>query len=118
MLVKIRVIDTGWNEGEYLYQKVDAFLVDHGAVSSEIVMTRNPPAYFIMTGRQAVVVPFGDVQTLINAARKYNVSYIVLERKGAAADLANLYAHPDQYPTLEYLGMLDETDLFHVNPVR
>jgi hypothetical protein len=118
LLVKIRVIDTGWNEGEYLYQNVDKFLVDHGAASGEIVMTRNPPAYFIMTGREAVVVPFGDVQTLIDAARKYNVGYVVLERKGAGADLVNLYAYPDQYPTLEYLGMLDETIIFHVNPAR
>jgi len=118
MLVKIRVIDSGWNEGEYLYQNVDKFLVDHGAASAEIVMARNPPAYFIMTGREAVVVPFGDVQTLIDTARKYNVGYVILERKGAGGDLANLYVHPDQYPPLEYLGMLDETIIFHVNPAR
>ena len=117
MLVKIRVIDTGWNEGEYLYQAVDKFLVDHGASSAEIVMTRNPPAYFIMTGRKAVVVPFGDVQTLLEAARKYGAGYVVLERKGVTGDLANLFTHPDQYPAFEYLGTLDETIILHVNSI-
>jgi hypothetical protein len=118
MLVKIRVVDTGWNEGEYLYQSVESFLVDHGAHTDEIVMTRNPPAYFIMTRRQAVVVPYGDVQTLLEAARKYNVGYVVLERKGAVDELAKLYAHPDLYPAFDYLGKLDETIILHVNSTR
>jgi hypothetical protein len=118
MLVKMRVIDTGWNEGEYLYQSVDKFLLDRGVTPGEIVMTRNPPAYFIMTGRRAVVVPYGDVQTLIDAARKYDVRYVVLERKGAINELANLYAHPDQYPDFNYLGMLDETIILHINSSR
>jgi hypothetical protein len=114
MLVKVRVIDTGWNEGEYLYNTVDQFLIAHGASPGEIVMTRNPPAYFNMTGRQAVVVPYGDVLTLLDAAHKYKVGYIVLEQKGVANDLANLLAHPDQYPSFEYLGTLDETIILRV----
>jgi len=118
MLVKIRVIDTGWNEGEFLYKNVDTFLLNRGVSPAVIVMARNPPAYFNMTGRQAVVVPYGDVQTLLEAARKYDVGYVVLERKGAAGDLANLFAHPDQFPAFDYLGMLDETIILHVNSTR
>jgi hypothetical protein len=118
MLVKMRVIDTGWNEGEYLYQSVDKFLVDKGAAPGEIVMTRNPPAYFIMTGRPAVVVPDGNLQTLLDAAQKYKVSYIILERKGAINEMADLYAHPDQYSAFNFLGKLDETVILHVNSIR
>jgi hypothetical protein len=118
MLVKTRVIDTGWNEGEYLYQSVDKFLSNHGASVEEIVMTRNPPAYFNMTGRMAVVVPYGDVQNLLDAAREYNVGYVILERKGAAGDLANLYTHPEQYTAFDYLGSLDETVILRVNTTR
>ncbi len=114
-LVKIRVIDTGWNEGEYLYSKVDQILVDQGALPEEIVMTRNPPAYYVMTGRQAVVVPYGDVQTILEVSQKYAVSYVVLERRGAMDELANLYSHPEQYPAFKYLGKLDETIILHIN---
>ncbi len=117
-LSKIRVIDTGWNEGEYLYQGVDKVLLDHGAGPGQIVMTRNPPAYFLMTGRSAVIVPYGDVQTLLDAAGKYDVTYVVLERKGAGGNLADLYAHPEQYPAFDYLGMLDETIILRINPTR
>jgi hypothetical protein len=118
MLVKMRVIDTGWNEGEYLYCTVDQFLVEQGARPDEIVMTRNPPAYFIMTGRRAIVVPYGDVQTILEVARKFDVSYVILERDGAFDDLANLYNHPEQYPDFDYLGMLDETIILYVNSSR
>lgn len=118
MLVKMRVIDTGWNEGEYLYRTLDQFLVEQGARPDEIVMTRNPPAYFIMTGRRAIVVPYGDVQTILDVARKFDVSYVVLERDGAFDDLANLYDHPEHYPDFNYLGMLDETIILHVNSSR
>jgi hypothetical protein len=118
MLVKIRVIDTGWNEGEYLYQGVDKVLSDNGADSGQIVMTRNPPAYFLMTGRHAVVVPYGDVQTLLAAASKYDVGYVALERKGAGGNLADLYTHPEEYPAFDYLGMLDETIILRINSTR
>ena len=87
MLVKIRVVDSGWNEGEYLYLKADQFLVAQGARPDAIVMVRNPPAYFVMTGRQAIVVPYGDVKTLLAASRKYNASYIILEQIGSSSPL-------------------------------
>jgi hypothetical protein len=118
MLVKIRVIDKGWDEGEYLYRKVDLFLIGQGARSDEIVMTRNPPAYFVMTGRRAVVVPYGDVQTTLAVAQKFGVSYVVLERSGTLDDLADLYEHPELYPAFDYLGMIDETIILHLNSSR
>lgn len=118
MLVKIRVIDKGWNEGEYLYRTVDQFLVEQGARPDEIIMTRNPPAYFIMTGRRAVVVPYGDVSSILDVARKFDVSYLVLERDGAFEDFANLYTHPEQYPAFKYLGALDESIILHINTSR
>jgi len=118
MLVKMRVIDTGWNEGEYLYRTVEQFLMEQNARPDDIVMTRNPPAYFIMTGRRAIVVPYGDVQTILDVARKFDVSYVVLERDGASADMANLYDDPDHYPAFDYLGRLDETIILYVNSSR
>jgi hypothetical protein len=118
MLVKMRVIDTGWNEGEYLYKNVDHVLVEQGAQPQDIVMTRNPPAYFIMTTRQAIIVPYGNIQTAIDAARKYNVSYFILEREGAFGDLADLYDQPENYPSFDYLGKIDETIILRFNSSR
>ncbi len=115
ILVKIRVLDTGWNEGEYLYRTVDRVLVGQGARMDDVVLTRNPPAYFIMTGRQAVVVPYGDVQTLLEVSRKFHASFVVLERRGALGELENLYSHPEKYPAFKYLGKLDETIILQIS---
>jgi hypothetical protein len=116
MLVKIRVVDSGWNEGEYLYLKADQFLVEQGARPEAIVMVRNPPAYFVMTGRQAIVVPYGDVQTLLAASRKYNASYVILEQIGKTSPLINLYEHPEGYPEFTTLGVLGDNLILFIKP--
>lgn len=118
MLVKMRVIDAGWNEGEYLYRQADRFLAEQGASADAVVMTRNPPAYFIMTGRRAVVVPYGDVQTLLAAAQQFDVRYVLLEVDGVDGALADLYAHPENYPDFDYLGMFDEAVLLQLDSSR
>ena len=118
MLVKMRVLDTGWNEGEYLYQQADQLLVEQGAASEEIVMTRNPPAYFIMTGRRAIVVPYGDVETLLAAARQFDARYVLLETDGISGELADLFAHPEAYPDFGYVGKVDDALLLSILPSR
>ena len=116
LLVKIRVVDSGWNEGEYLYQKADQILIQQGARSDAVVMVRNPPAYFIMTGREAIVVPFGDVPTLLAASRKYGVSYVILEEIGIENPLYDLYEHPESHPEFTNLGAIGDNHILHIDP--
>jgi len=111
ILVKIRVVDSGWNEGEYLYLKTDQFLGAEGARPDATVMVRNPPAYYVMTGRQAIVVPYGNVQALLAAARKYNASYVVLEQIGSKSPLYDLYEHPEAYPEFTSLGAIGDNHI-------
>jgi hypothetical protein len=108
LLVKIRVADSGWNEGEYLYKQVDQFLVDQGAPPDAVVMVRNPPGYFVMTGRQAVVVPYGDVEAVLAASQKFHVRYLVLEQPSGSNPLSDLYRHPEDYPSFTSLGAIGE----------
>jgi hypothetical protein len=116
ILVKMRVIDQGWNEGEYLYQKADRILVEQGARPDEVVMARNPPAYFIMTGRQAIVTPYGDVQSLLRAAQKFNARYVILEQNGIPLPLEDLYEHPENYPEFVFLGALGDNHILLIKP--
>ena len=116
MLVKIRVVDSGWNEGEYLYLKTDPLLVAHGARPDAIVMARNPPAYFVMTGRQAIVVPDGGAQVLLAAAHKFNASYLILEQIGSSSPLFDLYAHPERYPEFISLGVIGDNHILFIKP--
>jgi hypothetical protein len=116
MLVKMRVIDTGWNEGEYLYMKADQFLVGQGARPEEIVMVRNPPAYYVMTGRRAIVTPYGDIPTLLEVSRKFGASYVILERNGIPSPIIDLYKHPENYPDFITLGALGDNRILLVEP--
>jgi hypothetical protein len=116
LLVKIRVVDSGWNEGEYLYLKADQFLTEQGARPGAIVMVRNPPAYFVMTGRQAIVMPFGDVQTLLVASRKFNASYLILGPIGNSNPLYELYEHPEDYPDFTSLGVIGDNHILFIKP--
>jgi hypothetical protein len=116
MLVKIRVVDSGWNEGEYLYQKADQFLAAENAQPDAIVMVRNPPAYFIMTGRQAIVVPDGNVQVLLAVSRKYNASYVILEPTESSSLLYDLYEHPEAYPEFKPLGVIGDNHILYIKP--
>jgi len=114
MLVKVRVLDSGWNEGEYIYQRAEQLLDENGAVPGDVVVTRNPPAYFVMTGRSAIVIPDGGEEALIAAARRFNAHYLVLE-KPETGQLANLYQDPDSNPAFTYLGAVDDAHIFLIN---
>ena len=116
MLVKIRVVDSGWNEGEYLYVKADQFLEAQSARPDAIVMVRNPPAYFIMTGRQAIVVPYGNVQALLAASRKFKASYVILEQIGNSNPLYDLYEHPEAYPEFTNMGVIGDNHILFIKP--
>ncbi len=116
MLVKIRVVDSGWNEGEYLYQKVEQVLHDRGAGTGAIIAVRNPPAYFIMTERSAIVVPYGNIQTLLEAMHKYGAQYVVIEYKGIAPELNDLYQHPENHPEFNLLDTIDDNLIFSIQP--
>jgi hypothetical protein len=116
MLIKIRVIDSGWNEGEYLYVKADHFLEAQNARTDAIVMVRNPPAYFVMTGRQAIVVPYGNVPALLAASRKFKASYVILEEIGNSNPLYDLYEHPEAYPEFINMGVIGDNHILYIKP--
>jgi hypothetical protein len=117
MLVKIRVIDSGWNEGEYLYQAADQFLVEQGARPQDIVVVRNPPAYYIMTNRSAIPIPYGGLETLLAASRKYNARYVILEGDGTPKSLIDLYSYPDEFSDFAYLGAIGDTHVLLVKSI-
>jgi hypothetical protein len=114
LLVKVRVVDSGWNEGEYVYQRADRLLVQSGAAASDVVIVRNPPAYFVMTGRPAIVIPDGGVESLLAAAQKFNAHYLILEKMNSGP-LLDLYQNPEKYPAFKFLGAVDEAQIYIVN---
>lgn len=69
---------SAWRDADAVYLKVDAWLARQGAEDAT-VMVGNPPAFWYHTGHPAVVVPNGDVDTLLAVADRYGVGYVVLD---------------------------------------
>lgn len=107
-----RVIQNGWDEGELSYPAVETFLVEQGAQPEERVMVLSSPGYYMMTGRPAFVQPYGEIDTLLEVAQRYDIRYYAFEAQGRLKPLADLYDHPQNYPQFEYLGEVDDTRIF------
>lgn len=115
-VVWLRIFEKGWEEGEYLYPMVEQYLVERGIRPGEPVMVLNSPAYYIMTGRPAIVQPYGDEQTLLNVAEKFGVRYFVFESEGQLKPLKDLYQNPGSYPEFHFLDEINGARIFEVIP--
>ena len=110
VILGIRVLP-GWDEGEDHYPKVEAFLQAQGMQAGDIIMVRNPPGYYIMTGRPAIVVPSGDEGVMAAVASRYNAAYLVIEEAGAAGPIRSVYDNKTSQ-RFKYLGDVDGTHVY------
>lgn len=100
-----------WHQSNVHYHEVEFELGRLGAQPGQSVLVNNPPGYFLASGREAVVIPFGDVEMLLRAAKDYQIDYVVLEETNPPM-LADLYYLRKVPPELEYLGKVGATQLF------
>ncbi len=68
----------------------------------DIVLVNNPPGFYLATGRKSIVIPDGNVDTLIMAARKYKATIVVLENDHPEG-LNTLYDSPEIFSSLQLL---------------
>lgn len=113
-----RVIGTNfanpiWGKSQTTYTIVEKALRRRGAQSQDVVMVNNPPGYFIASGRPALVIPNGDVSTLLAVARRYHGQYLLLEYNHPKP-LDNLYHQTSDLPGLEYLFTLEKIHIFKI----
>lgn len=113
-VIWVRVIQPGWQEGELKYPAIEAFLVKHGIQPGEPVIALSAPGYTMLTGRPALAQPFGDPQTVLAVARRYDVHYFVFEARGRLKPLRDLYDHPLAFGAFEYLGEVDDARIFEI----
>jgi hypothetical protein len=113
-LVNLRVIASGWAQDDLIYSAVESKLLDNGIKPGDVVIVRNPPGYFIASGRSAISLPFGDESTIRAVAEKYEARYLVLEKSGTFAAIQDLYDDPQGNPAFVYIGEVDEAKLYRV----
>jgi hypothetical protein len=117
-LVNFRVVSGGWAKDDAIYPSVEAMLVDLGIRPGDVVIVRNPPGYFIASGRPAIALPFGDESTILAVAEKFDARYLVLEKGGTFEAIQDLYEKPQSHPSFSYLGEVDEARLYRIEMAR
>ncbi len=118
VVLQKRIFQLGWQEEEELYVKVEKFLVEQGAQPEQIVITLNPPGYYLVSRRSAIVQPPGGPDTILAVAARYGASYYILEKEGVLPEYRGLYEQTEQYPGFEYLGEVGNARIFALSPAR
>jgi hypothetical protein len=67
-----------WNQRDAHYVPIARWLDQH-ARADDIVMVVDPPMFYNVSPRRAIVIPTDNVDALFAAARKYNARYLILE---------------------------------------
>ena len=67
-----------------------------------VVMTSNPPGFHYHTGLRAVVAPNERPATMLEAARRYGVTYLLLDKEHPPP-LADLYAGEMELPAVRFV---------------
>ena len=117
-LVNFRVIANGWAKDDFIYPSVEKMFLDNGIKPNDVLIVRNPPGYFIGSGRASVSLPFGDEATIMAVAERYNARYLVIEKGGTFEAIQDLYDHPRDNPSFVYLGEVDGARLYRIELAR
>ncbi len=118
MLVKRRVVDSGWNEGEYRYEKAEEIILAHGADEEDVIVAVNPPAYYAMTGRSAIVIPDGDFLTLLTAARRFEAGYVILEEDRSPVLYTTIAENLQLHPEFTDIGGFDGVRIYTIRSTK
>ena len=102
-----------WNES-YRITKVLALEIDNlGIDKNALILINNPPGYFAAVGKSSIVIPNGNVNVLLAAAKQFDAEAVVLEENHPAG-LDELYLNPTAESRLIYLGSKNGTHFFSV----
>ena len=114
--VNALVIANGWQRGELTYPKVEKFLLQQNIQPSEPVMVTNPPGYTMMTQRPAVMFPYGNEESILAVAKLFNAHYIILKEDpvNPSAHFNTLYNDPGLYPSIQWVGQVEDVRIFKI----
>jgi hypothetical protein len=115
-LVNFRVIASGWAKDDFIYPKVEQKLLESGIRDGDVVIVRNPPGYFLASGRESVSLPFGDESTILAVAQRFGARYLVLENGGTFDSIQDLFENPESNPSFQYLGEVESARLYRIEP--
>jgi hypothetical protein len=102
-----------WNSSSLVYYQVERSLQMQGARTEQRVLVNNPPGYFLASGRQALVIPEGGLETALAVAERYRVDYLLLDQNHPTS-LVDLYMHPGSQERFKKLAQVGEVQIYQI----
>lgn len=112
-LVNLRVLGE-WASEDGVYASVEEKFLENGISPQVGVIVRNPPGYYISSGRPAIALPYGDESVIVQVAERYDAGLLVLESTGTFDWIQDLYDNPKDTELLIYLGEVDDAKLYRI----
>ncbi len=106
-----------WNQSANFYSEIESVLETIGVSESDIVMVNNPPGFHIATGRVAISIPDGSLQTTLTVAERYAAKYLILEPNHPKG-LESIYNHTEGDRRLVYLTTVQNTHIYLLKPIH
>lgn len=100
-----------WGAVELAYREVGSYLDSNNASNETIVMVNNPPGFYAMTGRNAIVLPNGDLSVTLLAGKHYEAEYLVLDENHPKA-LVDIFTNPRDLPGLRYVDSIANMHIY------
>jgi len=104
---------SAWNQDITRYVHLEQYLESQGAQPSEGVLVNNSPGFFIASERPSISIPYGDVQTVLEVARRYQARYLLLEFNQLTG-VDDLYANPGDRPGLNYMATIEGVRVYQI----
>lgn len=105
-----------WGNENDAYNQIEDYLVEQDMLNEEVVIVANPPGFYLASGNPAIAVPDCDLLALLEAARRYQAGYLILEQGSTPAGLMPVYENPAEFPGLTYLGEVEGARLYAIRP--
>ena len=102
-----------WEKSADHYALVTEEIKDFIPEEKITVMVNDPPGFYLASGQPSIMIPNGDLETLLSAAKKFNAVILILE-KSHVAGLDQLYKNPEMSQTLRLAEQVEDTYIFEI----
>lgn len=105
-----------WEREDGPYVAIENILSAENISADLVIMVRNAPGFNIVTGRPAIVIPYGGVAEVLAAAKAFSARYLILEDRPSLTELASLFDSPESNPAFRYIGESDGARIYEILP--
>ncbi len=106
-----------WQESHRGSVLAKELLEENNIPVTERILINNPAGFGLDTGRETLVIPYGDTNSTLAVARKFNARYLILE-KNIVPGLKRLYLNPQEFPDFTLIEKRADMLLLRINAVE